>query len=223
MEIDAGLNSGLDNDLNTDKAVLQLVELLLKEKAESKRYDREEKIKKVLMLLAGGAALATVIAAPGTALLFKDFVKDDSSWKEWQKFNRTYLRRTIRRLEKEKIVEIEEKDGLGKVKITDKGRKKILQFGLESVSIAKPTRWDGKWRLVLYDIFSHKKSTRDRLQKYLKAGNFYPLQESVYLHAYPCEKEIEFLRYYLGVEGEVRLIIADSIENDSQFRAYFGV
>lgn len=200
-----------------------MVEILLKESRESKEFDRNEKIKQVLLLLARGTSLAMVLAMPGTVRLFKDFARDSSDWDEWKMFNKSYLRRTIKRLEREKIIEVNDKNGLGVVKITEKGRRKVLQLGLESITISKPARWDHKWRLVMYDIFSKKKSVRDRLQRYLRNGGFYPLQESVYLHAYPCEKEVEFLRYYLGVEGEVRLIMADSIENDSQFRSYFGV
>lgn len=201
----------------------KLAELLLKERRESKISDRNEKIKQVLLLLAKGTALASTIALPGTGRLFKDVFRDQSEWDEWKMFNINYLRRTIRRLEKEKVVEIVQNNDVGIVKITDKGKQKILQFGIENVTISKPEKWDGKWRLVLYDIFSKKKSVRDRLQKYLKSGGFYPLQESVYLHAYPCEKEVEFLRYYLGLEGEVRLILTDSIENDEQFRSFYGV
>jgi DNA-binding transcriptional regulator PaaX len=99
----------------------------------------------------------------------------------------------------------------------------VLKFALESLRISKPDRWDGKWRMVFYDVADLQKGTRERLRGYLRAAGFYPLQKSVYLHAYPCEREIEFLKYYLGISSGVRVVIADKIENDAEFRAYFGV
>ena len=109
------------------------------------------------------------------------------------------------------------------VKITEKGKTKVLQFAIESVKIDPPSKWDHKWWLVFYDIKSSKKSIRDRFQRILRSAGFYPLQESVYIHAYPCETQVEFLRSFLGINGEVRLILAERIENDEQFRKYFGV
>lgn len=207
----------------TNQDAAQLAQLILSEKQARTRDDRYEKYQKILLLLAGGAMLATVLAMPNTIRLFKGFLRDKSDWDGWKMFNENYLRRTLRRLAAQKLVEIEEKDGVGIVKLTEQGRTKLLKFGLESLSISKPSRWDGKWRLVFYDVSEIKKETRERLRRYLLAAGFFLLQDSVYLHAYPCEKEVEFLRHYLGVAGEVRMIIADKIENDQQFRDYFGV
>ena len=184
---------------------------------------RNEKLKRILLLLAKGTALMTVIAAPKTSRLFKGFLDDNTEWKEWKLFNSTYLKRTIRKLEKQELVEIIEEGDKATVKITKKGMRKVLKFGLDSITISKPSRWDGKWRLVFYDVLGGKRSVRDKFRSYLKSAGFYQFQESVYLHAYPCEKEIDFLKYYLGIGSEVRYIIAEKIENDQEFRDYFGV
>jgi DNA-binding transcriptional regulator PaaX len=118
---------------------------------------------------------------------------------------------------------VEEKGDEGVVRLTEAGRTKVLKFSLESLRISRPERWDGRWTLVFYDVVHGKKEVRDRLRRYLLAAGFYPLQESVYLHAYPCAREVDFLRHFLGVAGEVRIIFADKIEDDQVFRDYFGV
>ena len=185
-----------------------------------------ESLAKILLAeqeLAGGAGLAVILAMPGTALLFKDFIKDDSEWKEWKKFNIGYLRRALKKLEAKKLVQIEEIGNKAVVKLTDDGIKKVLEANLDRLKIDKPSNWDGKWRLIFYDILDGKKETRDKFRKILRSMNFYPLQESVYLHAFPCDKEVEFLRHYLGIAGEVRMILAEKIENDQLFRDYFGL
>jgi hypothetical protein len=201
----------------------RLVGLLLAQKTEAGEEERNEKIKRVLLLLAGGVTLATVLVMPGTVRLFKDFFKPKSDWDEWKMFNESYLRRTIRRLQQQKVVTVEDHGDYGEVKLTENGQKRVLRMGLESLKISKPGRWDGKWRMVFYDVFDGKKSVRERFRGYLRGAGFYPLQKSVYLHAYPCEREIEFLKHFLGISGEVRVVIAEKIENDQEFRNYFGV
>lgn len=201
----------------------QLAKILLEEQEKVGLNWRGEKLRRVLLLLAGGVGLAVALTMPGAALLFKDFIKDDSAWKEWKKFNLGYLRRTLKKLEKQKLVEIEEKEGRAIVKLTEAGQKKVLEANLDHLKIEKPARWDGKWRLIFYDILDGKRETRDKFRQILKSLEFYPLQESVYLHAFPCEKEVEFLRHYLGIAGEVRLITAEKIENDQLFRDYFDI
>lgn len=207
-----------------DEALLgKLVELLVEQRRNVSLRVRGERLKQILLLLARGAVLAMVLTAPRTARVFRKIDWDNSTGNDWKIFNRSYLDRIIKYLERQKVVEVREKGDCGEVYLTEKGRRKVLRFGLESLSIHKPARWDGKWRMVFYDVFDTKKIIRERFRSYLKKAGFYPLQKSVYLHAYPCEREIEFLKYFLGIAGEVRVVVAEKIENDQLFRTYFGV
>lgn len=203
--------------------VQELAQIILEERSRAKKDDRYAKIRTVLLLLARGSMLAAALAAPGAAKFLSVFDEDNVDWQEWKLFNKRYLRRTIRKLEQQKLVEIEEKGDKAIVKLTQSGQKRVLEFGLESLVIRKPEKWDGRWTLVFYDVVHGRKAVRERLRHYLLSAGFYQLQESVYLHAYPCEKEVEFLRHLLDVAGEVRIIFADKIENDQLFRDYFGV
>lgn len=212
----------MTNNLD-DGGIKTLANLILKEQNQEKTSSRNEKMGKVLSLLAKGSLLVTALALPGTARLFKGVLQDGSDWQDWKMFNKKYLNRTLKRLEKDKVIEIKDNGSTGEVQLTEKGRKKVLKMGLETLTISKPDRWDGKWRMVFYDVFDKHKNSREKFRGYLKGAGFYPLQESVYLHAYPCEKEIEFLKYFLGMGGEVRIVIAEKIENDQEFRDYFGV
>lgn len=64
---------------------------------------------------------------------------------------------------------------------------------------------------------------RNIFRDYLHAWGFYPLHESVFLHAYPCFKQVEFLREYLGISEYVRFFIVAKIENDSLFHDFFDL
>lgn len=206
-----------------EETLVKLVSLLSRENEARDLRLRHEKMHRILLLLGKGAVLATAIALPGTSKLFKDFLMDKSDWEEWKIFNHKYLTRTLRAMEKQKIVEVQDFGDHATVILTEKGKKKILKFGVGSLTISKPDRWDGKWRMVFYDVLDGKRTTRDKFRSYLINAGFFPLQESVYIHAYPCENEIEFLKNFLGIGAEVRIVIAEKIENDGKFKEFFGL
>jgi len=54
--------------------------------------------------------------------------------------------------------------------------------------------------MLLFDIAEKRKVTREALRGKLKELGFYQLQKSVWLHAFPCEKEMALLRDFFGLE-----------------------
>lgn len=197
-----------------------------------KKFNLQEKerkyasAKEVLTLLAGGAFLAASIFIPGLGKGLRMFINQNDHYpnkKEWEKFNSAYLAKAIRRLEKQKFIEIEEKDDLKIVKITDRGKRRVLAYALNELDIEKPKIWNGKWYFVTYDIPKGKDWLRKIMRDFLKRLGFYRFHESLYIHAYPCLKEIEFLREYLGLGEYVKVLVVSRIENDRVFRDYFGI
>lgn len=179
----------------------------------------------VLKLVGAGAFFAASLAFPALPLALKPFISQtyENEREAWKRFNIHYLKRTLARLQKQKLVEIKQENGKEIVVITDNGRRRILRFTLDEIEIAKPKRWDGKWRLVSYDLPENLGHVRNMLRRYLTSWGFYPFHESVLLHAYPCEKEVEFLREILGIGEYVRILQVTRIENDGEFREFFGV
>lgn len=87
----------------------------------------------------------------------------------------------------------------------------------------KAQKWDGKWRLVIYDISKFKKGQQEKFRRTLKSVNFLQLQKSVYLTPYPCEEQISYLREYFDIGSDVIYVRADIIENEEFYRQYFGI
>ena len=134
-------------------------------------------------------------------------------------YNPYYVKRTLKRLKKQQLVEQQGSMYL----LTTRGKRWILKYTLEDLNIPAPKMWDGKWRLVIYDVARHKASLRNIFRTTIRRLGFYNVQESVWLHPYPCEKEISFLRDYCGMGGDVIYVIAHKIENDSVYRTHFGL
>lgn len=182
----------------------------------------------ILCLLGIGALLAGSIIMPGLGVAAGSIVRAkrkhdfEQSQKTWKRFNFDYLKRNLKRLHYQKLVEIIETDGQQIVKLTQKGRTKFLRFRLEDLSL-KRKFWDGKWRLVIYDISRIKKSSRESFRRILKRMNFLQLQESVYLTPYKCNQEIDYMREYFNLGEEVIFMEVSKLENETLYREYFGV
>lgn len=190
--------------------------------------DRYPNAKDIIYLLGVGVLITTSVLMPGLGLaagaIIRTKRKNDwkSSQKEWKKFNPYLLKRNFKRLHDQKIVEIVNVNGQEVIKLTQKGQTRYLKYRLEQLSL-NGRSWDGKWRIIMYDISKFKRNQQENFRRVLKFINFLQLQKSVYLTPYPCENQITYLREYFGIGDEVVLMRVDKIENEAIYKQYFGL
>lgn len=109
------------------------------------------------------------------------------------------------------------------VYLTPKGIREILKFQMKSKQLDK--KWDGKWRMVVFDIEETTRKDRDYLRRQLKWIGFEELQKSVWIFPYEIRDELrEFIKMCrFEFHGDVRFILADTIEPDALFRKKFNL
>jgi len=171
--------------------------------------------KDILLLLHSGSLL--------TPAMFEVDRLRQTLHKYWRlsRHSPTQLRRSLKYLLTRELLRIRDEEGLKVFELTEKGARKVARFEFEDMAIPIPLQWDSKWRLVLFDIPETKKSARNALSIYLKSMGFAKLQDSVWIHPYPCDKEVGTLRHALGLADHLRVIVAESIENDTSLREHF--
>ena len=179
---------------------------------------RSEIVKDVLSWLAITGAIYIAASSPY-------FIRNVlSSYKKWKKYPKKRVRDVFYNLKRQELIEIKKKNHQIYISLTEKGRKKAGMFQIDSLEIKKPKKWDGKWRLVIFDISQLKKFYREAFRGKLKELGFYQLQKSVWVHAFDCQAEIELLRDFFGLsEKEIRLIIAENIGKDEELKKFFKV
>lgn len=155
----------------------------------------------------------------GRSLNFEDFLAEE----EWEKFDKARLKQKLKILYKQRMVRIYRAGDRFVVQITKRGRRKLLRYKLEDLKIQKPEKWDGKWRIVAYDIPKEKKSAGDMLRRTLKQLEFFELQKSVYLYPYPCTDVVEFVRELYGVGEHVTLLTVGYLEDEIVYKEYFDL
>jgi len=203
----------------SDKNIKELATTLLTQR----RNEKMDQVGMVMKLVGVGAFLGAAVIAPNLTQLAKPLIKDLTADEPWKRYNIKYLKRTLKRLEEQKMVRIYQESGKQVVELTTGGRRKVYKYALEEMAIRKPGSWSGNWWLVSYDIPEGMSHYRDGIRDYLLNLGFYKIQESVFIHAYPCEKEIIFLREYFGLGEYLRIFKVSQIENDAVFRDFFDV
>lgn len=181
------------------------------------------KVNTVLNLLKIGTVLTAVFLFPKSVKGISDLFLNNKENETWGKYDQYRLRQIVKRLVKRKLLSIEEKNGIQTVILTENGRKQILKYNLEKITIEKPEKWDGRWHVVIFDIDEKKSHLRDVLREKIKNLGFFKLQESVFIHPYPCEKEIAFLRQVYHIGNEVSVFTAINLEEENYLRNYFNL
>lgn len=186
-----------------------------------KQLEQEEKrkarIKEILKILAGGAVIGLSFVIPTAPMVLAPFLIDS------KRYDQSTFNQSIDRLKKQKLVEIDYEGDQTLVKITSEGRLRALRYKLSEIQVKKPKVWDGKWRIVIFDIPEKHKNMREIFRDQLKMTGFYMLQKSVWVHPYPCEDEIEFLRQVYNVGINVTYILAQRIENGENLKKHFNL
>ena len=132
----------------------------------------------------------------------------------------SYIRRTMKSLERRGMVRIVIKNGEMRVYLTDKGQQELLKYQLREKRLTGG-RWDKKWRIVIFDIAEKRRYARDRIRIDMRTFGFEKLQESVWVYPYECEEVITLLKTRYKAGKELVYIVASDIENDARLRQVF--
>jgi len=189
---------------------------MVKENSERKyRYEATRSL--LLDLLKAASGLTILLARPsGSPYKPVNFFSHGV-------FDRTRFRRTVRHIKSRGYVDVIEKRGEMTLTLSESGRDRAMLYALEDIQITEPAIWDKKWRMVMFDIPEEMRSQRKIFKAKLDELGFAQVQKSVYLHAFPCHNEIEYIRSMYSVGQYVRLAILDKLEGDEALRKRFGV
>ena len=144
--------------------------------------------------------------------------------KAWMEIERSRLYRIVGEFYNDRLVDYkEDKNGFVKIVLTKEGQKKALKFKIDEMEILKPSKWDGEWRIVIFDIPEKFKKAREALRIKLKDLGFLELQKSVFVLPYECENEIDFIMEVFLIRPYVRFIRAKSFTNEEQLKIKFNL
>jgi len=117
-----------------------------------------------------------------------------SYWNDWHRkdADAMVLHNSLQRMLKTGYIEKIIKNNIPYIRLTNKAHEKLKRDF--SLLWMQKERWDGKWRLVFFDIKEKRKNKRDSLRKKLLELGFAMLQKSTYISPHKIEADIyEFI------------------------------
>lgn len=184
---------------------------IMRFRLETKRRRGEVEEAVLASIKAAGLLAVALVAPKAVAFLLERGLKKQKRNDNW------YLGKITTKLIDRGLI-IKTQNGL---RLSQKGETRLS--ALKSVSFKQPRRWDGKYRVVVFDIEEGKKKIRDFVRRQLVNMGFIRLQNSVWIGLYDCEELIGLMKTDTSTTKNLIYMTVESIENDELLRKRFGV
>jgi len=166
--------------------------------------------KEIIKAVGVGVFVVASFVMPGLPIALAPFIKRQGPKR---------FKQTLRTLEEKGVVYLSGE----KVKLTSQGKKLLAKIETEEINIIKPSKWDGIWRVVAFDIPEKLRKERDWLRESLRHWGFKKIQKSIWVFPYECKQEIATLSHYLRVAPYVIYMQTDTLPQEDRLRKYFSI
>lgn len=169
----------------------------------------------ILMTVAITGILAIAMLAPNALQILKPFLKNK------KKYNlKYYLNQKTQKLVKNGLLKITTENGKQFLSLTEKGEHELLYY---KITEKKRQKWDGKWRVVIFDVWESTRYKRNLLRNEIKDFGFVQLQRSVWIYPYECADFIELLKTDLLFGKNIRYMVVENLDHDEKLRHHFDL
>lgn len=171
--------------------------------------------KSIIQILGAGAGVSLLA-------IFSSGSRNDKLFKGFGRYAKWKIMQTLKQLRLRGYIEFDKDDEKTPISLTSKGMKRLLRYSLSDMLSRKVEKWDYLWRMVIFDIPDKKRKSRVAFRRELVLSGFYPLQESVFVSPYKCEKEMIELAKIYGVLAHVLILTVASLgPREKSVRSYF--
>jgi len=179
-----------------------------------KQQTRNKRTEIILSILLGVGLLTTAVVAPNAVQLFKYFLPKNNRdrWKIKQSFSS---------LEKKGFVKKKITNGEEYYTLTLLGSNRAKRYQLDTMKIKTQKKWDGLWRVDMFDIPEEKMMARRAINLVLKKLGCVQYQKSVFITPYPCTQEIDFVGECFEARKYLRIITARDVEGIEKIKKSF--
>lgn len=186
------------------------------EKTSAARKKKQDIQKAVLYTIGTAGLIAVAALAPNTLQLLR--------FTPQYKRNFAFRAHTAAgRLVAKKHAQWVERNGKKYLRLTPAGHEELALEQAKMTLHSPKRKWDGRWRMVVFDIPERRKHVRGRLREIMRGVGFVRLQNSVWVYPYDCEDLVVLLKAHLRVGKDILYVIADSLEYDRTLRTHFGL
>lgn len=132
-------------------------------------------------------------------------------------------RQAIERMKKRGEVRVRQTSAGKIISLTKEGSHTLRDLQLDLIGFKQSKSWDGRWRLIMFDIPDNKKVARNALSFKLKKMGALRIQDSVYMYPYPCREEVDFIGDFFLIRRYITYLEASSFDGDEALRKAFSL
>ena len=178
---------------------------------------RDYLVQAILITIAISGIISIAMVMPNVLQLIKLIKK---IWHKSQNQQKSYVNRKIKDLIGKKLITVSKK---GELSLTLLGEKILNKKTSIEKNKFQKTRWDKKWRVVIFDIKENQRKKRDYFRYGLAEAGFIKLQNSVWISPYQNDDFIELLKTDLSLKSEVVYFEALKISEEEKVKKIFGL
>ena len=173
---------------------------------------------KALLITAVGGVMVAIGAVPDFNKVLKHLLnrKNDARF-------RYQADTAMRRLAAQGLITFEERGGKRYARATEAGERMLELESLREKIAQKPRRWDGRWRVVLFDIPERRRRVRNLLRMFMQEFGFVRLQDSAWIYPYDCEDIITLAKAEFRIGADALYMLVEQLERDKHLREHFGL
>lgn len=181
----------------------------------------KSKITKALLIVIAITSIPIIVtggvAMGNTVRIFKMFNKT-------KRYKKEQISQALRGLRINKFIEyITDHNGVTTIRITKKGKSNLKAFSVDLLEIKNQKKWDGKWRVIMFDLPIQYKKIRNSFRFKLKQIGFLQLQKSVWIYPYPCTDELLFIADYYKVGKYIEILTVEEMLNIKNLENRFNL
>lgn len=177
-----------------------------------------QQIGKILLtLLAVGGAVTVAAIAPNV------FAAVGKSRRQKWFFNQDDFQRCRHYLSKQGYARFSNGGGATVVRLLQRGRTHVLRGAFDNISAPTANKWDGFWRIIIFDIPERHKWAREGFRNALRQIGMHCMQDSVFVSPHPCEEKLRFLISIFSLAPHVRFIKTEHLDDDRDLKEIFGI
>ena len=183
--------------------------------------EKQSRVSEVVLALIKGAGIISIaVLAPNALQMLRLFKKKQRNKKSLVRIPYD-VNATITRLEKEGCLSYKKTSEGIFVEMTEKGLRRLKKSHTRQSFAHDNLKWDGKWRVVVFDVEEKKRFARDKLRRELQLFGFKRLQNSVWVFPYDCEDLVTLLKTDQKLWKNVLYMVVDKVENDEYLQKLF--
>ncbi|SRR3989339_30761 len=180
------------------------------------RQPKSEIAKDVLGVLIIGGILTIVATSP---FFIQNLIK---GFKKLKKYPNKNVYDTFYKLKHQGLIDFYKENNQIYISLTEKGKKKAGWMQINDLKVKKPKKWDGLWRVLLFDIAEKRKIHREAFRGKLIVLGFKLFQKSAWIIPYECADEIKLLKSFFGLSDKnIKLLVVKNIEGEKELKERF--